>query len=188
MLTAKSLYEESWRNRVELSNKLMELEYEPKVQEYIRTLNAYNKAKEEEKKWYKEMEFMEYDSCNHILIPTREEGYVSHNISRSFQYCGCIKCGLDEGKHSFIEGKKDVTCESDEIQYEYLSKHNFRIKGQEIDINCGLALAREIYNNIKEENPDITDEEIIKLFNEKFVELKDKLRNSNTDKPKIKQK
>ena len=188
MSLQRKKYKECKLNRIELSNKLITLQEDPTVQDYINTLNKYEEAKEKENELYKEMKFNEYEECNHILIPTREESHISRHIRRNFTYCGCIKCGLNEAVHSFIEGKKKNLTKAQELQYEYLSKNEFRIKGIEIDITCGLALAHDIYKGIKEEYPDITDEETVKLFNRKFTELKEKYRRTEIDKPKIKQK
>ena len=112
---------------------------------------------------YKAMKFQEYASCKHIWITTVYES--SDFEGRSYDYCKCLKCGLDEWlfylyDNSYSKRKPQI---EQEAMYSYMVSHNYRT-GIYTRIYCEALLAQEIYQKIKKLHPDIDDETIIKYF------------------------
>ena len=142
----------------EIVKKYLELEKE-NDNLYYRQINLYGKLKREE-----------YDNCNHVLVYSKVE-YDSFE-GRSYKYCGCIKCGLD---NSVLAEERDWLPYERKIMYDYLRKKY--LKGIKTDILCDINLATSIYSKIKESHPDIDDETAIKYFE---VALND-IRNINVN-------
>ena len=97
--------------------------------------DLYNKNEQlvcQQKDLYKQMKIDEYSFCNHIWVNTLHD-YDSFE-GRSYNYHGCIKCGLDQRVFYLSEQYRD------------------------------LDLAKAIYSKIKEAHPDIDDETARKYF------------------------
>ncbi len=116
-----------------------------------------------ERKLYTQLEFDKFSSCNHIWVNTlcdydRSEG-------RSYNYCGCIKCGLDQRVFHFLDYYPDLSLLSldQEIMYEFMRNHYYK-GGIYTKVLCDLDLAKAIYSKIKEVHPDIDDETARKYF------------------------
>lgn len=129
-----------------------------KVQEYRRLMRLRKQYKEKMQEVYKKMKFREYTTCSHVLIKTKvEEG---KREGRKATRCGCIICGLNEAALDVENPTYEET-----VMVEYLKSIRPRVlAGLELDITCNLPIAEGIYASVKENNPDVPNEEIINLF------------------------
>ena len=104
-----------------------------------------------------EIEEKEYDNCKHLFIPTYREIHADACENRRYEYCGCVKCGLNL-KNAF-EDPKYLSGE-DALQYNYL-KHNcikFAYVTPDLDLLRDVKLAHAVYKKISMYYPDIDDE------------------------------
>ena len=158
--------------------KNLNKEYKEKINEWeevkqeIRRLKQYKTVKrylelEEESKiinkdlnnLYKKILYERYSNCNHILVMS-DYDYDSYE-GRSYRYYGCIKCGLDEGVINRGYGLNKEENTMLELMNEY---EVHRIGGKQTGIACELSDARELYNEIIENDKDLSDDEIISIF------------------------
>jgi len=99
-----------------------------------------------------------YRKCDHVLVECNSD-YDSYE-GRSYHYFGCIKCGLDESV------KEDCWCYS-KIHREMrkiISENPLnKIKGKKLGVKCDLKTAMNVYSEVKEENPDISEDELLKI-------------------------
>ena len=71
----------------------------------------------------------------------------------------------------------------------YLVLNNSKIEGKQTGLDCGINLAKSMYDEIITDNGEIDDDALIELFKEKYYDLKMKYKSTNeSDDPKIKQK
>lgn len=147
--------------KIDALNKRKEkLEEEIRCLEETDTLKRYKELLKYKKEidddiynQYKKIGFKKYDDCNQIFIKLKRRG--EQNKIRTYEFRGCIKCGLNQiSDSSFLEGK---------IMREYLSKNNIYTK-KYINEYCNLNLARLIYLKLKENNLANDDETLIKNF------------------------
>lgn len=160
-----------------VSNKLEEINSEIKRLEKYKTVIKYIQMNKETRKLltkkselYKDLKYEEYDSCNHLLVYTKIEN--DYWEGRTYKHCGCIKCGLD---CSIKDENINYMTFDEKINYKYLMNHY--LNGKLIDVSCNIYLAHSIYEKIKEQNPDIDDETIIKYFK---IELENIEKNRKT--------
>lgn len=180
MITPKGQYDLCTQTLINLNNKLYKLQKNPIVQEYMRLEKDFEDTKEEQEKWFQIMKTQEYDGCDkHVLVCTKKETQTINGRIREYKYCGCIKCGLDE---SVLKSEEKDRSLEDQVQYDYLrSKGQEGIQGLQTDIECGIALAQQLYEQIKDENDEFTDEQLVELFKLAFTAMKDKLKPTETD-------
>ena len=175
MLIPKSQYENCQKKINTFNERIQKLQENPKVKEYIELIKQLETEQDESNRWYKIMKFEEYSSCNHILVHTKEETVSSSKGDFLRTYCGCIKCGLDQSINNRIYDTSNLTDEK-KIQYEFLKRQDFRITGIDTEVNCSIALARNLYQIIIKENKDITDETLVELFKIAYENMKDKVK------------
>ena len=167
MLTPKKQYEICTQHLINISDRLLKLQKNPAVQEYMRLEREYEETKEEQDEIFQKMKYAEYDSCSHILVYTKEE-YVKEE-EHTYTYQGCIKCGLDE---SILKSNEKNRSLEDQTQYDYLRSKGETLTGLHTEVECGIALAQKIYEEIKAENKDITDEQLVDLFIQAYTNMK----------------
>ena len=139
------------------SNEIKELSSDEKVIQYNKLLSKKLDLDFKKKQIYEDLVFKRYDSCKHILVYSKiDYDYIE---GRSYKSCGCIKCGLD---NSIKEEKYNWLNYNEKLMYNYLRKNY--LSGINTEIACDLDLANSIYEKIKERNPDIDDETLIKYF------------------------
>ncbi len=167
-------YKQIVEERTKIINKLKELENNEIVKEYL-TLQKQERALEiKQLKMYKEEKVKEYDSCNHIWV------HVLHDYDswegRSYNYYGCIKCGLDQRVFELMDRlrDKDFLSLDQQIMYDYLYGRSFIVTGKGINthLSCDFNLAKELYTKIKQEYQDIDDETTINIFEKKLKLVK----------------
>lgn len=163
MENLKEQYSKVVDERKDVIEQIKELEKDEKVGKYIE-LNGYNdKLIEQQRKLYINMKNDEYSSCNHILVNTLHD-YDSCE-GRSYNYYGCIKCGLNSNimsKNLLLQDSLLLPLQQ-KVMYDFLKKNGFNGKVDTYEL-CDLDLGKAIYSKIKERHPDIDDETAIKYF------------------------
>ena len=159
----KSKYDNIIIKRKKVIDEINALENDKKNKRYFDLCAKDKELKKQQKNLYKEFKNSEYSSCNHICVNTLHD--YDRLEGRSFDYCGCIKCGLDERVYYKVDNQfnPDYLSFEEKVMYEYLNNH-YDTKGKNTYLLCDLDLARAIYNKIKEYHPDINDETTIKYF------------------------
>lgn len=170
MSTLKKQYDDLVLERKELITKINELETDEKLKTYFELCHKKEQLISKEKNLYKQMKNEEYSSCNHIWVTTLH----NHDAveGRSYNYCGCIKCGLDQSIFPLIGGNR---CEVDylpleqQIMYEFMYGGPYMYadankKGIDTTRLCDLELGKAIYTKIKGAHPNIDDETARKYF------------------------
>ena len=153
MRKAKKIYQEIL-NEININqDKIKELENNDIIKQYFILLKESKELEEKRMKNYKNMKLDEFRHCKHIWI-------ISSTVTKVESY-GCIKCGLDE---KFYNNPNSYEFSfQEQIMYEYMIEHP-SLDGIITDIYCDLELAKAIFKKIKEKNPTISDELILKYF------------------------
>ena len=153
----------------ENNTALEKLLKDEKVQQYIKTKEKNASLKSELKELYKDMKFEEYSSCDHMCLISK---HVYDSVEgRSYNFLGCVKCGLDQSFYHRLECCYGFTALSDEeqIMYDYISANNPIMK-IDIDVVCDLESAKRIYSTIKKQHPNDDDKTIADIFKETYKE------------------
>ena len=172
MANLKEQYDKIKSDRKEIIGRINELEKNEAVKEYLDLCKQSVQLLGEQKQLYTQLKVEEYSSCNHIWVNTLHE-YDSWE-GRSYNYCGCVKCGLDRRVFHLMENHHDpdwLTVEQ-RIMYNFL-KNNQSDFGIKANILCDLDLAKAIYTKIKEAHPNIDDETIVKYLKVALHNIRD---------------
>lgn len=182
MSTLKEQYDKIVLERKELITQINELEDDAKIKTYFRLCSQNNQLAEQQKELYKQVKVEEYSSCNHIWVTTLHD-YDSFE-GRSYNYCGCVKCGLDQRVFHSMENchKLDYLTLDQQIMYNFMHGGYYK-SGIDTKVLCDLDLAKAIYAKIKEAHPDIDDEMARKYFeialdNIRNIKVTDKRKNN----------
>lgn len=174
MKTLREQYDEMVKKRTEIIEQIRILDEDETVKKYLQLCNQNNELENQQKKLYREIKFEEYSSCNHIWV-TALHDYDSSE-GRSYNYHGCIKCGLDRRvfhlmNHNFRN--YPFLSLGQQIMYDFF-KSDYSCGNKEIDtqILCDLDLAKAIYSKIKKAHPDIDDETAIKCFEVALADIR----------------
>ena len=113
---------------------------------------------ERRKRIYREVRYGEFSRCDHVWIVSKEDrDILSEN---TYQYCGCIKCGLNERVLDCYD--RDLLSFEDQVIYDYLSFCNLNsLPGMRSDLVCDLDLARAIYLKVRERYPSVGDDRLL---------------------------
>lgn len=152
--------------------ELNELKNNEKVKKYLESLNKQKILEDKCKNLYKKMKFEEYSSCNHILVK------ISHDFDdiegRSYDYYGCIKCGLNDAFEKMQYPNNWLPFEQ-RVMSDFIKENTLAgIRGKYVQELCDLDLAQELYNNIKKEFPDLDEEKTIECFEKALDENRKK--------------
>ena len=168
----KEQYNQIILNRKGIIVRINELAENEAVKEYLDLCKQSDQLLSQQKQLYTQVKFEEYSSCNHIWVNTLHE-YDSWE-GRSYDYCGCVKCGLDRRVLQLMENyhDQDWLTKEQRIMYNFLTNNqsDFGIK---INILCDLELAKAIYAKIKEAHPNIDDETIVKYLKVALHNIRD---------------
>ena len=173
MENLKTKYDQIVLKREELIEQINVLAENEIVKKYFELCEQNNALANQQKELYKQIKVEEYSSCNHIWVNTLHN-YDSWE-GRSYNYCGCIKCGLDKRVFHLMERYDSsywLTLEQ-RIMYDFMRDSHAYEKGIETHILCDLDLAKAIYLRIKEAHPDIDDETAIKYFKVALHNIRD---------------
>ena len=108
------------------------------------------------------MKRTQYLMCNHLWIISKFENDSVE--SRTYNYFGCIKCGLDQSVFTKVEFSDNAKLSFEEkVMYDFMTSFSY-YDGHHIDLACDLELGTAIYKKIKEKYPNISDEDAIKYF------------------------
>lgn len=99
MENLKTKYDQIVLKREELIEQINVLAENESVKKYFELRSQNDELANQQKELYKQIKVEEYSSCNHIWVNTLHN-YDSWE-GRSYNYCGCIKCGLDKRVFSF---------------------------------------------------------------------------------------
>lgn len=162
MKDLKKQYEELTSKRNELIARINILVDNEAVKEYVTLRSENDQLVKRQKDLYEQIKIEEYSTCRHIRIRTLHE-YDSWE-GRSYDYYGCIKCGLDQRVlHENFHNAYFMTL-NQQIMREFFKNHGSYIGGITSNVMCDLELARAIYVKIKEAHPNIDDITARKYF------------------------
>lgn len=170
MGSLKEQYDKIVTERKELIEQINALADDKTVKKYFELRSQNDKLSNQQRDLYKQIKIEEYSSCNHIWVDTLHD-YDSWE-GRSYNYCGCIKCGLD--KRVLMESYHNsawLTLDQ-RIMYDILRNHSYRA-GIDTNLLCDLDLAKAIYSKIEEVHHDIDDETAIKYFKVALHNIRD---------------
>lgn len=142
------------------------------VKEYFALRKQNDKLASQQKDLYKQIKVGEYSSCNHIWVNTLHD-YNSWE-GRSYNYHGCVKCGLDKRVFHLSERFHSLgwLTLDQRIMYDYMKNHSYK-SGINTNLLCDLDLAKAIYAKIKEVHPDIDDETAVKYLKVALHNIRD---------------
>lgn len=154
---------------IEQINALAENEF---VKEYFELRKINDKLNSEQEDLYKQIKVSEYSSCSHIWVNTLHD--FDRLEGRSYDYCGCVKCGLDEMVLHLMESYRDPNflTLNDRIMYDFMKTYDYQ-SGIDTGIMCDLDLAKNIYEKIIKIHPDADDETIVKYLRVAIDSIKD---------------
>ena len=142
------------------------------VKEYFALREQNDKLASQQKDLYKQIKVEEYSSCNHIWVNTLHD-YDSWE-GRSYNYHGCVKCGLDKRVFHLMERfhSLDWLTLDQQIMYDFVENHHSS-SGINSNLLCDLDLAKAIYAKIKKVHPDIDDETAVKYLKVALHNIRD---------------
>lgn len=142
------------------------------VKKYFSLREQNDKLSKQQNDLYTQIKVGEYSSCNHIWVNTLHE-YDSWE-GRSYNYCGCVKCGLDRRVFHLMESyhSPEWLTLDQRIMYDFMMNHSSS-RGINSNLLCDLDLAKAIYAKIKEVHPDIDDETAVKYLKVALHNIRD---------------
>ena len=147
--------------REELLKELNRLEKLKTVKKYLAFKDENEKLKSEEKELCKKVMCEKYASCKHVYITNFTES--DDWEGRTYKYHGCVKCGLDS---SILSESRNFILRDSEY---YKNMKPYFVFGDIDGIDTGiyyenLDYASSIYLELQENNPSMTDEDLIEMF------------------------
>lgn len=162
MFGEKIIYEEIVKERKNVDDEIKALEENEIIKRYIELCKKSKQLISEARKAYKGMKHTQYLMCNHLWVTSRFENDSVE--CRTYNYFGCIKCGLDQSVFAKIEFSDDVVLSFEEkVMYDFMTSFYYH-SGRHIGLACDLELGTAIYKKLKENNPNISNEDAIKYF------------------------
>lgn len=154
MIDYKTEYKKTLEEYSEGEKRIKELEENDVIKEYLKLRENKRNLQLQLNLLREKVKKKEYAECNHIWIQVSDDG-------RGHEYCGCIKCGLDER----VRHENNLCALSDEeILMKNFMRFNYYRKGYISNVSCNLQLAMAIYKKIKEKYHDIDDITALKYF------------------------
>ena len=147
------------------NDRIEELEKHDDVIEYLKYKKSIKDIRKKQDKLYKRRKLLEYSMCEHIIICSKIEN--DYREGRKYKEHTCILCGLTD---SVVNKKKDDLTISDKIMLKYLNKN--ALKGKYIDVLYDPTLAHDVWLKVKKNHPQITDKELVELFEDSINEVK----------------
>ena len=151
----------------DIINNCSKLDEEIKHMEEYKIIKKYSLLKkkrkilsEKEEDLYKKRLLNRYANCRHILVESDTEANFDYE-GRTYHYFGCIKCGLDEAVFNRGFGRNREEREMLNIMKKH---HIYNISGIKTGIQCDIYKARELYNELVKNNPNLDDEIMAELF------------------------
>ena len=168
----KEQYDQIESERKGIIEQINALAENETVKKYFSLCEQNDKLSKQQKDLYKQIKVREYSSCKHIWVNTLHEydGWEG----RSYNYFGCVKCGLDRRVFHLIENSQsleELTLDQ-RIMYDFMMNHSSN-RGIDSKLLCDLDLAKAIYAKIKEVHPDIDDKTAIRYLKVALHNIRD---------------
>lgn len=139
------------------------------VRKFLKMQKEEIELQKEKAKLEQEINVYKWSTCNHIWLITKQS--YDSGEGRTYNYCSCVKCGLSYEIFEEYEtvGKEILNNEKKAQMFDFLQEHpSARYKGLKSNYFCNLQKAQSIYEGIKKRNPDLTEEMILQLLEEKL--------------------
>ena len=159
----KAKYEQVVLEKEDIIKRISILAENEKVKEYLSLCKQNDELASQQKNLYKSIKIKDYSSCDHVWVRVLHD-YDRHE-SHSYNYYGCVKCGLNEKVLYLMElyNNPDELNLDERIMYNFL-ENNYSLGGTHTKLSCDLDLAKAIYSKIKESHPDIDNETAVKYL------------------------
>ncbi len=154
-------YEQISAEKDKITHRMTELANNDIVKEYLSLCGKYDQLAKQQKQLYRRLKMNEYSSCDHIWVKTLHK--YDSSEGRYYNYCGCIKCGLDRSVLANPHQTLNFLPFEQQIMYIFMMNH-FMNPGINTNVSCDLELAKAIYSKIKEVHPNIDDGTATKYF------------------------
>ena len=152
-----------------INNELNILKENESVKRYLELCKAREDNYSKNNEVYKKILRKRYQTCNHVLVESYYKNYGDYE-GRSYHYYGCIKCGLDE---SVLDSEYDCFTIEEKVMKELMSDTYFDyINGIRTGISYDLSKSRYLYEEIKNNNPGLSEEALIEIFKSRVLEEK----------------
>lgn len=161
MGTFKNQYDKIVAERTEIIEQIKTLKEDETVKKYLELCGQNELLFQEQCTLYEEIKNEEYSSCNHIWVYSLID-YDSYE-GRTYRYCGCIKCGLDQKVLESDSRYLDLLPLEQQIMYNFMRNHSYN-NGINTNVLCDMDLAKAIYSKIKNAHPNIDDNTARKYF------------------------
>ena len=159
--------------RKNILDEINSLKEDEKIRRYFLLNELNEKLISKQMKLYQIMKVKEYAECNHIWVYTlHEHDYIE---GRSYHYSGCIKCGLDQKVFEEANYHPEYLPCDKRIMYDYMKKTSYD-SGIHSKISCDLELGQAVYKKLKECNPDLDDESLLKFFELTINSIRDNVK------------
>ena len=170
METLKEKYNKIMEQRRAIITEMKTLEENEILKRYFDLKEQNEILSNDQFSLFRNMKMEEYATCNHILVYSKID--YDRYEGRSYESCGCIKCGLD---NSVLNETRDCLSGTQKIMYDYLKKNylSSNFGGIQTEILCDIDLAQAIYTKIKNVYPDISDEKAINFFKYALKNIRD---------------
>ena len=169
MESLKEQYEQILIEKSEIIKKIGTLANNDVVKEYLYLCSKCDELTEQQEKLYRDLKYNEYSLCNHIWITT--ENKYDYSEGRTYQYRGCIKCGLDTRVCQRSHRDLKYLTFDQQIMYYFIRTKSWE-NGIHTNILCNLELAKAIYSKIKINHPNIDDETARKYFENALYDIR----------------
>lgn len=162
-------YNETLKEGITIDKEIKSLEENDVVKRYLELCRAREDNYSKNNKIYKKMLRKRYQTCNHALVESYCKNYGDYE-GRSYHYYGCIKCGLDE---SVIDREYNYFSIEEKVMYELLRENNFEyLNGVRLGVSYDLKKSMHLYEKIKQNNPELSEEALIEIFKLRVLEEK----------------
>ncbi len=170
METLKEKYNKIIEQRSAIITEMKTLEKNEILKRYFDLKEKNEILSNDQFSLFRDIKMEEYATCNHILVYSKID--YDRYEGRSYESCGCIKCGLD---NSVLNESRDCLSGTQKIMYDYLRKNylSSNFGGIQTEILCDIDLAQAIYTKIKNVYPDISDEKAINFFKYALKNIRD---------------
>lgn len=149
------------------------------VKEYLAQLARTEAAKKVTEKAYKEV-------LNERIRNCEEKGHVLVTVDKvnGKRYCACIRCQTSETVARKIPYAKEIKTIEEQVQYEYLHRHQFHLNGVDTDVTCDVDTAHKLYERIIDEYGDIDNDTLKALFKDEFNNMSKEKEEESSSKQK----
>lgn len=148
-----------------INKRLDKLKEDSKVKRYIELTRELIRID----KTYEDLEYQRIintcSSCNHLFAVTETE--VDYYEGRSYHHLGCLKCGVDT--HMY----ENAVTNEEKAYATYMRKVHLNPSNNSklyLDSYKEFLEARFVYLELRDKYEEISDEEIVRLINEKMNE------------------